>query len=211
MAARKKRRATVKRETKETRISVTLDLDGSGAVKIQTPYGFMDHMLSAFAKHALVDLSVSAQGDVEVDAHHTVEDLGLVVGEALLKALGDKAGITRFGSARTPMDESLASCAVDISGRPFLVYTAEIPERKQWEFDMNLVEEFFRALSSSARITLHLCLEYGNNYHHACEAMFKAAGRALGQAVSPEPRQKGVPSRYGRPPRLVPSHGFVFV
>jgi len=197
MAQRKKRRAEVKRKTKETKISAELDLDGTGKVKAKTPYGFMDHMITALSKHALFDLTITATGDVEVDAHHTVEDLGLVLGEALLTALGDKKGIARFGSARVPMDESLASAVVDISGRPCLVYDVNIPKRRQWEFDCNLLKEFFQALASTARITLHLKLDYGDNYHHACEAVFKAAGRALCQACAPDPRVKGVPSSKG--------------
>jgi len=197
MAKRKQRRASVERETKETKITCALDLDGSGKTEIKTPYGFMDHMITAMARHALFDLTVVAEGDLEVDAHHTVEDLGLVLGEALLKAVGDKKGITRFGQAMIPMDEALASCAVDVSGRPHFVYDAKIPERSQWEFDVNLVKEFFAALASTARITLHLRLLYGENYHHSCEALFKAAGRALRQAVSMDPGEEGVPTSKG--------------
>jgi imidazoleglycerol-phosphate dehydratase len=197
MAVNKKRKAIVKRETKETRIRAELDLDG-GALAIKTPLGFMDHMLTAFAKHALFGLSLAAAGDVEVDAHHTVEDIGLALGEALDKALGDKKGIARFGDVRVPMDEALASCVLDLSGRPGLVYDVKIPERSQWEFDCSLVKEFFMALAGAARITLHLKLEYGDNYHHCCEALFKAAGRALRQAVTIDPRVKGVPSSKGK-------------
>jgi imidazoleglycerol-phosphate dehydratase len=197
MAAKKTRKARIKRETAETQISLSINLDGSGKVKAQTPYGFIDHMLTAMHKHALIDLSVKVEGDIEVDAHHTFEDLGIVLGEAFLKAVGDKKGITRFGFAAVPMDEALATATVDISGRPYLVYDAKIPKRKQWEFDCNLVNEFFLAFASSARLTLHIKLEYGDNYHHACEAMFKAAGRALRQAVEMDQRVKGVPSSKG--------------
>lgn len=197
MGSRKKRAATIERKTKETEIAASINLDGSGNLDIKTPYGFMDHMICAMARHAMFDLIIRAAGDTEVDAHHTVEDMGLVLGEALAKALGNKKGITRFGQASVPMDESLAACVIDISGRPFLAYDAGIPEREQWEFDVNLVKEFFMALASSARITIHLRLEYGDNYHHACEALFKAAGRALRQAVSMDPREKSTPSTKG--------------
>src|SRR4030042_755112 len=156
--ATKARQATVKRKTKETEISLTLDLDGSGQVRAATPLGFMNHMLQSLAKHALFDLSVKARGDVEIDAHHTMEDLGLVLGEALNKALGAKKGLSRFGDATVPMDEALAQAVVDLSGRPFLDYRVEIPEREQWEFDANLVPEFFRALVRAGKVTLHLRL-----------------------------------------------------
>jgi imidazoleglycerol-phosphate dehydratase len=197
MAKQKQRCTSEERKTKETRISCTLDLDGSGNTEIKTPCGFMDHMITAMARHALFDLTIVAEGDLEVDAHHTVEDLGLTLGQAFLKAVGDKKGITRFGQALIPMDEALASCAVDVSGRPHFVYDVKIPERSQWEFDVNLVKEFFAALASTARITLHLRLLYGENYHHCCEALFKAAGRALRQAVSMDPREEGVPTSKG--------------
>ena len=179
-----KREATVNRETKETRISVELDLDGKGHTSVATPYGFLDHMICAMVHHGRFDLSASVAGDTEVDAHHTVADLGLVLGQALEEALGDKAGIARFGMAMVPMDDSLATAVVDLSGRPYLVYDVHIPERDRWEFDVNLVKEFFQALAATGRFNLHLKLNYGENYHHACEALFKAAGRALRQAVS---------------------------
>lgn len=198
MAQKKNRRAKVKRQTKETTITADLNLDGTGKVRAKTPSGFMDHMITAFAKHALFDLTLTASGDTEVDAHHTVEDLGLVLGEAFLLALGNKKGITRFSSVSIPMDESLATAVVDISGRPYLAYDVKIPKRRQWEFDCNLLAEFFQALAASARITLHLKLDYGDNYHHACEAVFKAAGRALREACSMDPRVKGVPSSKGK-------------
>jgi imidazoleglycerol-phosphate dehydratase len=157
----------------------------------------MDHMLTAMAKHALFDLEVVATGDIEVDAHHTMEDVGLALGEAFNQALGDKKGIRRFGAAFVPMDEALARGVADLSGRPYLVYDVKIPKSKQWEFDVNLVKEFFQAFANTARITLHLELVYGDNYHHCCEAVFKAAGRALRQAVERDPRVSGVPSSKG--------------
>jgi len=197
MAQRKKRQAQVKRETKETKIRAVLDLDGSGTIEVKTPFGFLDHMITALAKHALFDLTLTAEGDIEIDAHHTVEDIGLTIGEAILIALGDKTGISRFGSALAPMDEALAAAVVDISGRPYLVYNVVIPERKQWEFDCNVLKEFFQGLAANARLNLHLRLDYGDNYHHACEAVFKAAGRALREAVALDARVKGVPSTKG--------------
>lgn len=178
------RKSVVSRETRETRISVELDLDGKGEARVKTPYGFLDHMISSLAMHGRLDLSVSATGDTEVDAHHTVEDLGLLLGQALYEALGHKEGIGRFGQAMVPMDDSLATAVVDLSGRPFLVYDVHIPERDRWEFDVNLVKEFFQAFVNEGRMNLHLVLNYGSNYHHACEALFKSAGRALSQAVS---------------------------
>ncbi len=192
MGQSSKRAVKVERTTAETNISAELDLDGSGKIDVKGPVAFMDHMVTALSKHALFDLVLRAEGDVEVDDHHTAEDLGLVLGEAIAKAVGDKRGIRRFGQAHVPMDESLAWAAADFSGRPFLVYNVEIPERARWEFDCNLAREFFQALASAARINLHIKLEYGDNYHHALEAAFKAAGRAIGQAVSLDPRIKGV-------------------
>ena len=196
--AAKKRKAELKRKTKETDIRLTLELDGSGRVQVKTPVAFLSHMVEAMMKHALFDLAAEAKGDLEVDAHHTVEDLGLVLGEAFLQAIGDKKGITRFGHAIVPMDEALATAAADISGRPYLVCEVNFPERDQWEFDMNLVREFFQAFVSAARLTLHLRLDHGSNYHHAAEALFKAVGRALGQAAARDPRVKGAPSTKGK-------------
>ena len=193
----KARKAKIGRKTKETQITLELNLEGSGNSSVQTRLGFMNHMLQAYAKHALFDLSIQAQGDLEIDAHHTVEDLGLVLGEALSKALGDKKGISRFGEATVPMDEALALAVVDLSGRPFLEYQADIPERQRWEFDVNLVEEFLRAFTTTAKLSLHLRLLAGTNYHHCVEALFKALARALRQAAARDPRQKGVPSSKG--------------
>jgi len=192
------RKVSDARKTKETDIKVELNLDGSGKVSVSTGIGFFDHMLTAMARHALFDLTLSAKGDVHVDAHHTVEDVGIVLGAALAKALGDKKGIGRFGNAVVPMDEALARATVDLSDRPFLAYRVEIPERNRWEFDVNLIKEFFAALSQSGRFTLHIRLEYGENYHHCCEAVMKAAGRALRQACELDPRVKGVPSTKGK-------------
>jgi imidazoleglycerol-phosphate dehydratase len=193
-----KREASVSRQTAETDIRAMLGFDGRGRVEVKTPLGFMDHMLTSWAKHALFDLTLTASGDVEVDAHHTVEDIGLVLGEAVATALGDRKGIRRFGWALVPMDEALAECALDLSGRPYLAYDVKIPDRSRWEFDCNLVKEFFQALASAGRLTLHLQLRAGDNYHHCCEAVFKAAGRALCQAVELDPRVEGVPSSKGR-------------
>jgi imidazoleglycerol-phosphate dehydratase len=191
------RKAKIERKTRETNITLELNLDGKGLTEIKTPFGFFDHMITAMAKHALFDLKLRAVGDVHIDAHHTVEDVGIAFGLALAEALGDKRGIGRFGSAVTPMDEAVARAVVDLSGRPFLVYKVEIPERNQWEFDVNLLKEFFAALSANARITLHLKLEYGENYHHCSEAVMKAAGRALRSACEHDLRVKDVPSTKG--------------
>lgn len=172
------------RKTKETEISVALSLDG-GSVEIATGIGFFDHMLEAFAVHSGFGLSLKASGDLQVDGHHTVEDTGIVLGKALADALGDKGGIRRYGSFRLPMDEALATAAVDVSGRPFLVFNARFPEERVGEYDTCLTVEFFRALAFNAGITLHLGVEYGENSHHMIEALFKAAAHALSEAVSP--------------------------
>lgn len=180
------RQASVTRETKETQISMTLNLDGSGKHDIHTGIGFFDHMLTAFAVHAGVDLSVSVQGDLEVDCHHTIEDTGIVLGQAIGKALGDKSGIARYGSFFIPMDEALGFCALDISGRAFLVFSCEFTNERIGEMDTQMVEEFFRAVSYGAGITLHLKAEYGKNDHHIAEALFKAFAHAFSQAVAPK-------------------------
>ncbi len=177
------RRAEVNRETKETRIDIRLNLDGAGAVNIRTGVGFMDHMLTHIGRHGLFDLDVSAEGDLQVDAHHTVEDIGICLGKAFAKAVGDAAGITRFGHAVVPMDEALAEVAVDISGRPFLAFSAAGLKGKVGEFDAELVEEFFRAFAVNSKTTLHIVLRYGNNVHHCIEGVFKAFARALAAAV----------------------------
>ena len=172
------RTASVTRKSKETDISVQLNLDG-GEVSVQTGIGFFDHMLTAFAVHGGFGLTISCKGDLEVDCHHTVEDTGIVLGQAFQKALGDKAGITRYGSFFVPMDEALGFCAVDISGRPYLVFDARFPEERVGEFDTCMGAEFFRAFAFNAGLTLHLRAPYGENSHHMLEALFKAAGHAL--------------------------------
>lgn len=172
------RTASVSRKSKETDISVQVNLDG-GDVSVQTGIGFFDHMLTAFAVHGGFGLQLTCKGDLEVDCHHTVEDTGIVLGQAFLKALGDKAGIARYGSFFVPMDEALGFCAVDISGRPYLVFDARFPEERVGEFDTCMGAEFFRALAFNAGVTLHLRVPYGENSHHMLEALFKAAGHAL--------------------------------
>ncbi|MCI5739098.1 MAG: imidazoleglycerol-phosphate dehydratase HisB [Ruminococcus sp.] len=172
------RTASVSRKSKETDISVQVNLDG-GDVSVQTGIGFFDHMLTAFAVHGGFGLQLTCKGDLEVDCHHTVEDTGIVLGQAFLKALGDKAGIARYGSFFVPMDEALGFCAVDISGRPYLVFDARFPEERVGEFDTCMGAEFFRALAFNAGVTLHLRAPYGDNSHHILEALFKAAGHAL--------------------------------
>lgn len=192
------RRATIARTTSETAIRLTLALDGAGTAGIATGIGFLDHMLTALARHALVDLSVAAQGDLHIDFHHTTEDVGIVLGQAIRQALGDKRGIRRFGHALVPMDEALAEAAIDISGRPFLAWSVPFARPKIGEFDTELVEEFFRALAFNAGITLHVTLKAGTNAHHVAEACFKAVARALRMAVEPDPRAAGaIPSTKG--------------
>lgn len=176
------REANVKRTTKETDISVYLNLDGEGKTDIDTGIGFFDHMLNSLGVHSGFDLTVKVKGDLEVDAHHTVEDTGIVIGQALLKALEDKSGIKRYASSYIPMDEALAFCAIDISARPYLVFNAEFFGEKMGEMDTQLVEEFFRALAFNAKITLHLNCIYGKNDHHMCEALFKSCAHALKEA-----------------------------
>jgi imidazoleglycerol-phosphate dehydratase len=179
-------------------VAVTLDLDGTGRTRVATGMPFLDHMLTVMGKHGLVDLTVKAAGDLDVDYHHTVEDVGIVMGQALKQALGDKAGIRRFGSGAVPMDETLARATVDVSGRPYLVYRVPVTTRKIQAFDPELVEHFFEALVVHAGLTLHLEVPYGKNAHHMLEATFKAFGRALEQATRIDPRVAGVPSSKGR-------------
>ncbi|MBQ9725892.1 MAG: imidazoleglycerol-phosphate dehydratase HisB [Kiritimatiellae bacterium] len=193
----KHRTATVKRETRETQIEVELDLDGTGRAAVSTGVGFLDHMLELFAKHSLVDLAVSCKGDLQVDYHHTVEDLGLALGTALDGALGDRKGIRRYGFFLLPMDESLGQAAVDFGGRPFLVYSTECVSTFVRDFDTALLREFFRALSVNARANVNLRHTGGNEPHHAAEALFKAFARAVRAAVEPDPRERGVPSSKG--------------
>ncbi len=190
--------AKIDRETKETNISIELNLDGSGQHHIETPVPFFNHMLSAVARHGFFDLAVKASGDVEIDAHHTVEDLGIVLGEAFKQALGDKAGVCRFGRETMPMHEALASVIIDFSGRPFLVFNVDMPKAKVGEFDTELVEEFFVAFSNHSGANIHVNLAYGDNLHHIIEGIFKALGRALDQATSIDPRIQGVMSTKGK-------------
>jgi imidazoleglycerol-phosphate dehydratase len=192
------RTATITRKTTETTIDLTLTLDGSGHSTIHTGVGFFDHMLTHLAKHGLFDLTVRCQGDVHIDAHHTVEDVGICFGKALTQAVGDKAGIRRFGSATVPMDDSLVTVAMDLSGRPYLEWRAEIPNEILGTFASPLAEEFWRAVSSAAMMNLHVVLHHGRNAHHEIEAIFKAAARALRTATEMDPRAAGiVPSTKG--------------
>jgi imidazoleglycerol-phosphate dehydratase len=191
------RQARVQRQTKETEIELTLDLDGQGEHEVDTSVPFLDHMLTHVAVHGLFDLTVKAQGDTDVDDHHTVEDVGIALGQALNEALGDKAGLTRYGSQIVPMDEALALVAVDISGRGLLVFEVELPQAKVGHFDTELVEEFLRALAYNAGLTLHVRMLNGRNTHHVIEAIFKGLGRALRQAVGVDARRTGVPSTKG--------------
>ncbi|MFM2147949.1 MAG: hypothetical protein RLZZ187_255 [Pseudomonadota bacterium] len=192
------RRAEIARATSETDIRVSLDLDGTGQATIATGVGFLDHMLTALARHALLDLTVQAKGDLHIDDHHTTEDVGIVIGQAICQALGDKRGIRRYGAALIPMDEALAEAALDVSGRPYLAWSVAFQRPKIGTFDTELVEEFFRALAFNAGITLHVTLKAGTNAHHVAEACFKALARALRQAVEPDPRAAGaIPSTKG--------------
>ncbi|MEW6423459.1 MAG: imidazoleglycerol-phosphate dehydratase HisB [Bacillota bacterium] len=190
----RQRTGEISRQTAETGINLRLNIDGAGNYQINTGLGFFDHMLALFARHGTFDLELTAKGDLNVDAHHTVEDIGICLGRALKAALGDKAGIARFGHALVPMDESLAMVAVDISGRGYLAFATRFPAAKVGGFDTELVEEFLRALAVNGEFTLHVRLLAGRNSHHICEAIFKALGRALRDAVSLDERGQGVPS-----------------
>lgn len=189
--------ATVERRTGETFVTVEICLDGQGAARVETGVGFLDHMLHLMARHGCFDITVTAEGDLHIDSHHTVEDVGIVLGQAISQALGDKAGIRRYGHAIVPMDETLATVAVDLSGRPFLCWHADIPHVMLGAFPAELGEEFFRALSNSARMNLHAMVHHGSNTHHQLEAVFKAAGRALRMACELDPRAPGIPSTKG--------------
>ena len=191
------RAAQVERSTKETQIRFKLALDGSGTSQIATGIGFLDHMLELLARHGRLDLEVSASGDLETGAHHTTEDVGIVFGQALDRALADRSGIARFGDAAVPMDEALATCAIDISGRPLCSFEAELPAASIAGFDTELAEEFFRAVTSTAKVTLHLRVSRGSNAHHMIEACFKAFARALRGAVALDDSESGVPSTKG--------------
>jgi imidazoleglycerol-phosphate dehydratase len=191
------RTAEIARETGETKIRLAVNLDGTGKGDIATGVGFFDHMLTLLTRHSLIDLTVHAEGDLHVDAHHTVEDVGICYGKALARALGDKASIRRYGSATVPMDETLATAAVDLSGRSFCVWKADVPLEILGTFNAPLAEEFWRAVSSSGAFALHVVLHHGRNTHHIVEGIFKACARALRQAVEPDPRVQGVPSTKG--------------
>ena len=190
------RTSHVKRSTSETQIEVKLNLDGSGIQEIKTPVPFLDHMLSQLARHGYFDLTIKAEGDTHIDFHHTIEDVGIAVGQAFKEALGDKKGIRRFSEANVPLNEALAQCIIDIS-RPFFVFNVELPKAKLGEFDVELVPEFFQAFSANSGITLHLNSPYWNNLHHITEALFKAFARALDSACSLDSRTSEVPSTKG--------------
>jgi imidazoleglycerol-phosphate dehydratase len=191
------RTAEISRKTKETQIALSLNLDGSGQSSIETGVGFFDHMLDLLARHSLIDLKVEAAGDLHVDAHHTVEDVGIVLGQAIEKALGDKRGIYRYGWAIVPMDESLAQVAIDLSGRPAFVFNANFRGDAIGGFPTELVEEFLKSIATNAKLNLHVNAPYGGNNHHIAEAIFKATAKALRQAVSFDPRNQDVPSTKG--------------
>ncbi len=191
------RTATIDRKTAETNIRLRLDLDGAGQADIVTGVGFLDHMLTLLAKHAVIDLHVRADGDLNVDQHHTVEDTGICLGQALRQALGDKAGIRRYGHFTLPMEETLATVAIDLSGRYALVFGANFPAAKIGNFDTELVEDFWQALAANALCNLHIVVPYGRNSHHISEAIFKCAARALRMAVEHDPRMSGIPSTKG--------------
>ena len=191
------RMATVTRDTRETKITVTVNLDGSGKSDIKTGIGFFDHMLTALSAHSGIDMEIHADGDLYVDCHHTIEDTGIVLGKAFAKALGDKGGITRYGHAMIPMDESLVLCAIDLSGRPYLVFDGEFTTEKIGYMDTEMVKEFFYAISYSAGMNLHIKVLTPGNNHHMAEAMFKAFARALDEAVSHDPRVQGILSTKG--------------
>jgi imidazoleglycerol-phosphate dehydratase len=191
------RTATIERRTGETEVTLSLALSGVGAGTRSSGVGFLDHMLDLLARHARIDLDVSATGDLQTGAHHTAEDVAIVLGQALDAALGDRSGIMRFGSATIPMDEARASCAIDVSGRPYTAFEAQLPAGATGGFDHELTEEFFRAFANAAKLTLHVHIEAGSNAHHMIEASFKAFARALREAVEIDPTERGVPSTKG--------------
>ena len=195
--SRPPRTAEVERSTKETQIRLRLVLDGSGAAEVSTGIGFFDHMLELLARHGRLDLAVSASGDLETGAHHTTEDVGIVFGQALDRALGDRSGIVRYGDAMIPMDEAIGACAIDVSGRPYCSFDAALPPTSIAGFDTDLAEEFFRAVANNAKLTLHIRALEGSNAHHKLEACFKAFARALREAVSIDETETGVPSTKG--------------
>jgi imidazoleglycerol-phosphate dehydratase len=191
------RTATINRQTGETDIQLTLNLDGTGEAQIATGIGFFDHMLTLFAKHGLFDLTVQAKGDLHVDFHHTVEDVGICLGKAIAQAVGDKRGIVRYGDKTLPMEETLVTSALDLSGRAWFIYRVAFPSQKIGDFDTELVDTFWQAVAANALMNLHLVLHYGSNSHHISEATFKATARALREAISTDARQTGVPSSKG--------------
>jgi len=191
------RSATIDRKTAETHVRLSLALEGTGAGARSTGVGFLDHMLDLLARHAHIDLDVAVEGDLQTGAHHTAEDCAIALGQALDRALADRSGISRFGSATVPMDESRASCAIDVSGRPFTSFEAQLPPGATGGFEHELTEEFFRALANAAKLTLHLRVEAGSNAHHMIEAAFKAFARALREAVASDPSESGIPSTKG--------------
>ncbi len=192
------RSASIERITKETQIKLTLEIDGKGEAKICTSVPFLDHMLDLFTRHGLFDLRIEAKGDIDIDFHHTVEDVGIVLGQAFREALGDKRSIRRYGQASVPMDETLAGVAVDLSGRPYMVYNVRLPKVKIGEFDVELAREFFQAFANNAGANLHINVLYGDNVHHILEACFKGMARALDQATQVDPRIEGVLSTKGK-------------
>lgn len=194
----KKRTSTINRQTRETSIQVKLALDGDGEARIRTGIPFLNHMLELFARHSLINATIRAKGDLDVDYHHTVEDVGLALGEALNRALGDRKGLVRYGWAVVPMDESLSRVALDLGGRPYLVYEVATRRKKIRDFDLGLIEEFFRAFTVQGRMNLHIKTMYGQDPHHIFESVFKAVARALGAACARDPRVKGVPSSKGK-------------
>lgn len=191
------REATIERNTKETKIKLRLNLDGEGLGEVRTGIGFFNHMLELLKKHALIDLTVECEGDIDVDYHHTVEDVGLAFGQALNQALGERRGITRYGFASVPMDEALCETSIDLGGRPFVVFQSEKKHLMVRDFEVKLLEEFFRSVSVEGRLNVHTREIYGDETHHVCEGIFKSFARALRQAVALDPREKGVPSSKG--------------
>lgn len=191
------RTAEIDRKTRETDIQLRIDLDGAGRSTVQTGVGFLDHMLELFSKHALIDLEVQCDGDLQIDAHHTTEDVGLCLGRAIDQALSDRSGIRRYGHCVLPMDETLVTAAVDLGGRSYFAWNVPMPSPRVGDFDSELVEEFWRAVASQARMNLHALLHYGRNTHHISEATFKALARSIRDAVEPDPRGGGIPSTKG--------------
>jgi len=191
------RQSDIQRETAETKIQLSVVLDGTGKCDVQTGVGFLDHMLTLFARHSLIDLTIHAKGDLEVDAHHTTEDVGICLGQAIRQALGDKSGIRRYGHLTLPMEETLVTTALDLSGRTYLVFNAPIPAPKIGDFDSELVEDFWQAFAANALCNLHILLHYGRNSHHIAEAIFKSVARSLRLAIEIDPRQLGIPSSKG--------------